>query len=83
MEHPNFFARKTLLSREERELAEEDARSPTSRPTCQAAECAVMLRRDARVIQHLKGGILDGEESSQGRKEEGSEEEVASLLRRL
>ena len=70
MEHPNFFA-STRCSPAARELAE-DARSPTSRPTCQAAECAAMLRRDTRAIQHLKGGIRMAKKAAKGAKKKAA-----------
>jgi hypothetical protein len=69
MEHPNFFAPTAATPRGE---TEPDARSPTSRPTCQAAECAVMLRRDARVIQTEKGGIHMAKKAAKGAKKKAA-----------
>ncbi len=52
------------------------------RPTCQAAECAEVERRN-RTIQDREGGDSNGQESSEGRKEEGSEEAVRPPLSAL
>ena len=66
MEHPIFFAscpRGALRTS-----------VPASGPTCQAAECAGCA---TLAIHQVRGGS-DGEESSQGREEEGGEEAIAA-----
>jgi hypothetical protein len=76
LEHPIFFIHELLLIPTGTAY---DARSLTSGPTCQAAECAGSC---GGTLAHSRpegeGGDSDGEEGSKGRKEEGGEEEVTA-----
>jgi len=58
MEHPIFFIRQLLLSRYIDWESAREARSPTSGPTCQAAECARSCGGTlAQSTPRAKGGI--------------------------
>ena len=53
--------------------------SPTSGPTCQAAECAGSWGAYSQDPTKVKGGITDGEESK-GSEEEGGEEALTAVF---
>jgi hypothetical protein len=86
MEHPIFFIAHKLLRLRNRigRDALPTGGSPRSEvvetgPTCQAAECAGYCDVTLAIRPPGEGGDHDGEESSQGRQEEGREEAITPL----
>src|SRR5262245_53762817 len=96
MEHPIFFISKTSLSRScvvfgghslgegrsagrRPRVSPHKARSPTPRPTCQAAECAGSCGATLAIHTTGERGDTNGEES-EGRKEEGGQEEITAAV---